>query len=220
MESLAGNINISGNPTNAILLYSESGTLKAITGQINIRDDGYCGNANSTLLGGNCLSQQFNVYSGQGNAQVIADNLTGALSMTAQDAYVGAATDDLQLGNLAISADPTSTYGGAGANNSTGNAGAGGKAGTIQISSIDNGGGGGVGWPGPTSPAGGGGSFGGGGGGTVSVAVRQTGCQAAVAGWQEEPPAVPRQDLPGKVLPERAVATIQRLEDRALPTWV
>src|SRR5262249_36705793 len=79
----------------------------ALNGAINIREAGYDESFNSTIVGGDLLSKDLNVSSGQGTANVYVNELTGKVNTTGSAAHVVANTDTLILGEQCLIDDPT-----------------------------------------------------------------------------------------------------------------
>lgn len=107
MQALAGNINIAGMTSGNINFNNQNGTLKALLGQINVRDALFNTKSNFDLLGGTLLSQQLNIFSGDGVATVNAKEISGLVKITAGEAHVSVQKGDLNLGEINLSGDPT-----------------------------------------------------------------------------------------------------------------
>lgn len=106
ISSVAGNINFASPGLQALTVNNTGGTLKALMGSINLRDSLFTDKFDTTLLGGDVLSKELNVFSGEGWATVNVRKLTGVTSITAGGALLYAATDNLLVGNLNLSGDP------------------------------------------------------------------------------------------------------------------
>lgn len=106
MSSLNGNVNFATQGLQALSINNKNGTIQALLGSINLRDALFSGKYDTTLLGGNLLSKELNVFSGDGIANVRVNDLTGTVNVTAGCAYVTAATDNLSIGALNLSGDP------------------------------------------------------------------------------------------------------------------
>jgi hypothetical protein len=107
ITSLNDNINISAKRDETISLNNQSGSIKALKGAINIRKASYRGNADINVSGGDLLSQNLNVFAGSGTINVNADNISGVVNNFAGAAHVAAAGNDLNLGTIVLSGDPT-----------------------------------------------------------------------------------------------------------------
>lgn len=106
MGSTSGSVNL--NASNAALVVdNRRGTISAINGAINLRDSAYSGEWNSTLVGGDLLSKQFNMHAGLGTAVVDVNKLTGIVSQTGNAAHLTASTDVLTIGDSCLTGDPT-----------------------------------------------------------------------------------------------------------------
>jgi YVTN family beta-propeller protein len=107
INSVAGNININAANAGNISVNNVNGTLQALLGNINVRDASFTANANFDLTGGNVLSKVLNINSGSGVVNVDANTLSGLVNVNAGSAHVTAATQDLLLGTMNLTGDPT-----------------------------------------------------------------------------------------------------------------
>ncbi len=108
MTAVRGDINISSLSLSQDLnIHAQNGTFSAKNGDINLRDSLYTGAGNTTLDGGNYLSQNLNIYSGTGAIEASVDKVSGKLNSSAQIEHFIAATDVLKLGTNCILGDPT-----------------------------------------------------------------------------------------------------------------
>jgi hypothetical protein len=95
-----------GSPTD-LLVNNANGTMQALLGSINIRDE-LMGEKKHTLLwGGDFIAQEINYNSGTGAAKLIANDVQGVLNINAGESHVWASTSNLQLGTMNITGDPT-----------------------------------------------------------------------------------------------------------------
>ncbi len=106
ITSIAGNINIVSQAVNNLIVNNIGGRISAIGGNINIRDALFSEKANTTLWGGDFVSNQLNVYSGKGAINVNADNITGNVNTTGSSLSLSAAGGNLNVGNVNITGDP------------------------------------------------------------------------------------------------------------------
>ncbi len=106
IAATTGNINLSAPGAQNMTLTNTGGTLNAANA-INVRDGSYTGAGNTTITGGNLLSQQLNLNAGTGTVNVDVDNLTGTVSSTGNAVHVNANTETLTLGAQTLSGDPT-----------------------------------------------------------------------------------------------------------------
>ena len=107
VSALAGNLNI-GTATSAnIMIDNNHGMLQAPQGDINVRGASYSGVNNVAISGGNLVSQNVNIYSGCGTANVNVGEVNGLVNIHAGAAHVVAATNNLQLGTMDITGDPS-----------------------------------------------------------------------------------------------------------------
>ncbi len=106
--SQTGNLNFStGQLVRDMTINNLGGTLQALNGAINFRDSSFSALSNLSITGGDFLSKELNLNSGQGTVDVAAGNITGLVNLTAGCAHVLAETPDLRFGSLDVSGDPT-----------------------------------------------------------------------------------------------------------------
>ena len=110
ISSLTSNINIS-TPAAQNLVINNSGIIEAL-GNINIRDELFTPKFNTSLLGGDWLSQQLNVFSGDGHINVDVNQISGQVNLIGGTAALASKTGDLHVGALKMSGDPTISSGG------------------------------------------------------------------------------------------------------------
>jgi filamentous hemagglutinin len=120
VKSTGGNINLNGSDTAALSVNNSGGALTALAGAINLRNTAYSGSYDSTIAGGDLFSRELNVNAGQGLASVHVNELTGLVNETGLAAHVAAATDNLNIGTVCLTGDPT-FYNSLGNINITGN---------------------------------------------------------------------------------------------------
>ncbi len=108
-QIIAGSGNVQFNTAAAqnININNTKGVIQALQGSIDVRDLAYAGNANLNLSGGDWLSQNLNLNSGSGIATANIGNVTGAINTNAGEAHVLASTQNLIIGNTALSGDPS-----------------------------------------------------------------------------------------------------------------
>ncbi len=107
IASTNGSINISAPKTTDININANNGTFVANNGNINFREPTYTGSGNININGGNYLSQNLNLYSGNGSITANTREVTGNLNTQAASEHLLADTDNLNLGNNTINGDPT-----------------------------------------------------------------------------------------------------------------
>ena len=90
-----------------LTINNTSGLMQVFNGSINLRQSGYAGAANISLMGGDWLSKQLNFSAGTGSVTADIGNVTGVINVDAGCAHILASTSNLQLGQLNISGDPT-----------------------------------------------------------------------------------------------------------------
>ncbi|MBS1994559.1 MAG: S-layer family protein, partial [Cyanobacteria bacterium SZAS LIN-3] len=108
VASANNNINIlAAAATTNLNINNTGGSLQAVKGCINVRDESYDGSANVNLTGGDFLSKNLNIYSGSGDIEGNIGEITGHLNTVAGVEHVFADTKNLQLGSNCVSGDPT-----------------------------------------------------------------------------------------------------------------
>ncbi len=107
VQAMQGNITLGSQSTSDLTVNGTKGTFSALNGAINLRDASYSGAANTTLSGGNYLSQQLNLNGGTGSVAMDADQVSGVVNTYAGSAHLNANTADLQIGAFQVSGDPT-----------------------------------------------------------------------------------------------------------------
>jgi len=108
VQATTGNITLSTTLAATDLnVNAAGGSFVANNGAINLRVSSYTGNGNTTLTGGNYLSQALNFNSGAGAITGGVDKITGTVNGVADDAHLSADTPVLTLGNTTVQGDPT-----------------------------------------------------------------------------------------------------------------
>lgn len=102
-----GNINIVSGAMHDILFNNVGGTLSALNGAINFRDSCYSDVGNLSVIGGDLLSKELNLYSGKGEINLDVGNVTGIITTAAGANHITADTPTLVLGDQIILGDPT-----------------------------------------------------------------------------------------------------------------
>jgi filamentous hemagglutinin len=105
LRSLDGNVGL--NAPSALLVDNRNGNIIAQNGSIDIRDRSFKDSADTYVFGGNLLSRDVNVNTGQGTADITVRQLTGRLNQTGLASHVSTETGVLSLGNICLSGDPT-----------------------------------------------------------------------------------------------------------------
>lgn len=86
---------------------NRDGVIGAAQGAIALRGQDYRGSFDTNLVGGDLLSREFNVNAGQGTANIDVRKLTGKLNQTGFASHVSSITDELVLGQICLTGDPT-----------------------------------------------------------------------------------------------------------------
>ncbi|MBS1999074.1 MAG: hypothetical protein JSS86_22260, partial [Cyanobacteria bacterium SZAS LIN-2] len=103
IAALTGNVNIAGGP--GLNMLGNGGTIQAANGNVNFS----AADADINISGGNVQSQAVNLDAGKGTVLAQFEDVTGELNASACNVHVGADTQDLHLGVINASGDPTIT---------------------------------------------------------------------------------------------------------------
>jgi hypothetical protein len=102
-----GNINIASQIVQDMRINNTGGTIQALNGLINVRDDSFLAKSHLGIWGGDLLSKELNLFSGDGNVYVDVGQITGPVNISAGAAWIFSSTDTLRLGNINLTGDPT-----------------------------------------------------------------------------------------------------------------
>jgi hypothetical protein len=105
ITALSGPLNVFSNYSNSLIIDNTSGTLAALKSNINL--SGIVSPFDIALFGGNVSAKEINLLAPGGKVAVDVQTLDGVLNAEACDAHVTAATENLVLGNMKLSGDPT-----------------------------------------------------------------------------------------------------------------
>lgn len=105
--SSASSVNLNGVPDAALSIDNRSGKIAARDGAINLRNADFLGSFDTSLVGGDLLSREFNINTGHGLATVEVEKLTGAVNQKGHAAHVLTNTDKLIIGDIYLGDDPT-----------------------------------------------------------------------------------------------------------------
>lgn len=106
-----GNINIDTPFPSSINIDSTGGTVSA-TGDINFRSWNTVDKVDTTLTGGEWLSSNLKIYSGDGHVNVNANDITGGITVHSGTAIINSKGDNLSIQELKTTGDPLiSNYG-------------------------------------------------------------------------------------------------------------
>ncbi|MBY0551769.1 MAG: hypothetical protein K2W95_31085 [Candidatus Obscuribacterales bacterium] len=100
-------INVQTMMTRDLLIQNQGGLLQSINGNLNVRDLMTTGKVNSIIEGGDIIAKELNIFSGDGIARLNVNQLDGVVNITAGEAHILANTDNLVLGDIILSGDPT-----------------------------------------------------------------------------------------------------------------
>jgi len=107
INSSNGNVNLAGAGDASLIVDNRGGTFSANNGSINVRSSQYTGTGNSTIIGGDLISKELNLFSGQGSADVSVNRLTGVVISSGTAAHVVSKTETLTIGTQCLTGDPT-----------------------------------------------------------------------------------------------------------------
>jgi hypothetical protein len=107
ISTATGNVTLGTSGDQALVVNNTGGTISAPAGAINVRDAAYAGISDTSVVGGDLLSQKLNLNSGGGTIDLSVNKLTGVLNSTGDAVHVAAHTDLLTLGSQSLTGDPT-----------------------------------------------------------------------------------------------------------------
>ena len=107
ISAMQGNINIASKLSTDLILNNLHGQLSALNGAINVRDLTFAGKYNTIVSGGDFIAKQLNVFSGNGIADINVNDLKGMVNISAGEAHITAATQNLNIGSMIITGDPS-----------------------------------------------------------------------------------------------------------------
>ncbi len=108
IASQMANINFStGQLVRDMTVNNAGGTIQALNGAINMRDSSFNAVANLNINGGDFISKELNLHSGQGDITASLGKVTGEINGQGHGAHIYASTPTLTLGNLCMTGDPT-----------------------------------------------------------------------------------------------------------------
>lgn len=107
IASTLSDINIATAEASTLSILNHGGVMQAMQGAINARASSNFAKANIDILGGDLISRELNIRSGNGAANVDVRDITGTVNVSAGEAHITAATPNLTLGTLELTGDPT-----------------------------------------------------------------------------------------------------------------
>lgn len=107
INAIAGNINFNSTSAGNLLVNNTGGVLLAELGAINVRDGSFIEKFNLDLFGGDIITKELNLWSGNGILDVDVNRLSGQVNASTGVMHLNAATPDLMLGSIQILGDPT-----------------------------------------------------------------------------------------------------------------
>jgi hypothetical protein len=106
IQAHAGNLNLNGSQLADLTIFGAGGKFQASTA-INVRDANYAGFRGTTLAGGDYLSQALNLHGGDGEVSAVIGQVSGTINSQARSAHVTAVSDNMILGEICMTGDPT-----------------------------------------------------------------------------------------------------------------
>jgi filamentous hemagglutinin len=107
VTSTLNNINIASRLLSNLNVINSGGVMSALSGAINFRDPTFSALANLSVNGGDLIAQELNLHSGIGVVELNVNDLIGSININACETHVNAATENLVLGNIELSGDPS-----------------------------------------------------------------------------------------------------------------
>ena len=107
INSQTGNINISSQVADTIMVNNIGGSITAAKGTIEGRDNSFVGQFDFDITGGTLSAKSINIYSGAGDVTINAQSISGMVNITGGQAEVMAASGSLSLGQMNLTGDPT-----------------------------------------------------------------------------------------------------------------
>ncbi len=106
LTTIAGNLNVLSALPSSININNTNGVLSALAADINVRDSLFSGKYNTTLMGGDLLSNNVNIFGGNGNVEMNTHSATGQVNITASNIHAGVNSGTFNLGNMTFTEDP------------------------------------------------------------------------------------------------------------------
>lgn len=109
ITSIAGNIGISNLASQNLLVSNTNGVISALLGNIDLSTQALSSldKLNISLVGGDILAKELNLSTQEGIASIDVADLTGRVSISAGEVHIRSATENLDLGSMNITGDPT-----------------------------------------------------------------------------------------------------------------
>ncbi|MBX3153361.1 hypothetical protein KF728_24595 [Candidatus Obscuribacterales bacterium] len=107
VASTKGNITVDSPVGTVMNVNNAGGKLQALNGSINVRAPGNVDGLDSNITGGDLLSKTLELNAGQGMVDVNVNALTGTVNGSGVGAHVAASTDNLNIGDVCLTGDPT-----------------------------------------------------------------------------------------------------------------
>jgi len=107
LQSVSSAVTFNGDADSQLLVNNTGGVVSANNGAINVRAADFTGTGNSTVFGGDLYSRELNLHAGYGLSEVNVGALTGTVNEYGNGAHVTSHTQDLVLGEICLTGDPT-----------------------------------------------------------------------------------------------------------------
>ncbi|MBX9670807.1 MAG: hypothetical protein K2X93_24615 [Candidatus Obscuribacterales bacterium] len=101
-----GNVNVDSPLPTALSVTNNGGTIRALNGAINVRTANFTDKLDTSLSGGDWMSQKLIINGGEGVINVNVGQLTGAVTAHAGSAFIEASTSNLILDDVTTTGDP------------------------------------------------------------------------------------------------------------------
>jgi hypothetical protein len=107
MAAMAGNVNLNTLATNNLIMNNLAGLVTAQAGTINFRDSLLTNKVDLSVSGGNWIARELNLFSGHGAINANFGDVKGIVNTQAGEIHVLSQSDNLVLGHILATGDPT-----------------------------------------------------------------------------------------------------------------
>jgi hypothetical protein len=107
VTALQGNLDVLATAGEELAVSAQHGRFEAPIGTINIGDALSHAKANTKISGGDWHARELNINSGEGHATANFSDVSATVNVTAGGAHVYANTENLKLGQVVLTGDPT-----------------------------------------------------------------------------------------------------------------
>ncbi len=106
IAAAVGNINVASQMAQNIAINNVGGQLQALAGAINVRDALFGSKFDLTMLGGDFLANQLNLYSGTGHVLADVNSISGVTNVYGHEAHITTTSGTFSVGTIALTGDP------------------------------------------------------------------------------------------------------------------